>query len=119
MSFSRSKRGSSGSVTTEEDMNQEAWMPEDEARLTTTFGGLLLFLPNFFGACDEILALVLCMVNFLLVMGFLQRPSVPNAVEHATKKSSISDDLNGRSGQAVCREWTGTDVYSWSCHDQV
>ena len=42
---------------------------------------------------------MLCVVDLLLVMSFLQRPSVPNTVKHASKKSRVSDDLEGR----LCR----------------
>lgn len=93
---------------------------EDRRGLTITFRDLLLLLPSFFSTSDEVLTFVLRMVNFLLVMGFLQRPSVPNTVEHSRKKSCVSDDLGKGLGRSrVCREWMETDVHSWSCHDQV
>ena len=63
---------------------------------------------------------MLCMVNLFVVMSFLQRPPVPDTVEYAGKKSCISDDLEGRLGRScVRREYVGTDVHGWSCHDQV
>ena len=93
---------------------------EDRRRLTTAFRGLLLFLPSFFCTSDEVLAFVLRVVNLLLVMAFLQRPPVPNTVEHASEKSCVSDDLKKGLGRGrVCRERTETDVHGWGCHDQV
>ena len=71
---------------------------EERRGLTTTFRSLLLFLPSFFGTSDEVLALVLRMVNLLLVMTPLQRPSVPDTVKHASEKSCVSDDLENRGG---------------------
>jgi hypothetical protein len=63
---------------------------------------------------------MLCMVNLLLVMSFLQRPSVPDTVEYAGKKSCISDDLGERLGlSSMRRERMETDVHGWSCHDQA
>ena len=92
----------------------------DEPGLTTNFGSLLLLLPSLFGTSDEVLTLVLCVVNLLLVVGFLQRPSVQNTVEYASEKSRVSDDLKEGLGRSrVCREFTETDIHSWSCHGQV
>ena len=63
---------------------------------------------------------MLRVVKLLLVMSFLQRPSVPNAVEHAGEKGRVSDDLGGwLSHGRVYNERMGTDIHSWGCHDQV
>lgn len=43
----------------------------DKRKLTATFRSLLSLLPSFFGTNDEVLALMPCMVNLLLVMSFL------------------------------------------------
>ena len=74
---------------------------EDRLVLTTTFRrSLLLLLPSFFCTNDEVLTFVLCVVDLLLVMSFLQCPSVPDTVENAGEESRISDDLKGRSGRS-------------------
>ena len=75
---------------------------EDRQGLTTTLRSLLLFLPSLFGTSDEVLALVLRVVDLLLVMTFLQRPSVPNTVEHASEKSCVSNDLERRVRSQSC-----------------
>ena len=63
---------------------------------------------------------MLRVVKLLLVMSFLQCPSVPNTVEHAGEKSRVSDDLGGwLSRGRVYNERMGTDIHSWGCHDQV
>ena len=72
-------------------------------KLTATFRSLLSFLPSFFGTSDEVLTFMLCMVDLLLVMSFLQRPPVPDAVEYAGKKCCVSDDLKGRLGRSRVR----------------
>lgn len=93
---------------------------KDEPRLTATFGSPLLLLPSLFGTNDKVFALVFRVVNLLLVMSFLQCPSMPDTVKHAGEKSCISNNLKERLGRSrTRREWTGTDVHSWGCHSRV
>ena len=121
MSFSKSKRGSSGSVTTGVGVSSRMLgYHKDEPGLTATFGSPLLLLPSLFGTNDKVFALVFRVVNLLLVMGFLQCPSMPDTVKHAGEKSCISNNLKERLGRSrTRREWTGTDVHSWGCHSRV
>lgn len=52
--------------------------------LTIILATSLLFLPRFLCLSDQILSLVYRMMHLLLVIRFLQSPTVVNAVENAS-----------------------------------
>ena len=60
--------------------------------------GLLLLLPRLLRLRDEVFPLVHSVLPDLLVVGFLECPTVGDAVEDACQKSGVPDDL-----WVVCR----------------
>ena len=83
ISFSRSKFGSSGFVTTNRVKMSAGYFYNIVMLTCDTLTGLLLLPPDFSGLLDQVFPMMFCCFDLVLVVVVLECPSMANSVQYS------------------------------------